>query len=108
MVSLEEAARSLGAGFLRRFVGVLVPAAAPEILAGSLVLFTLSVGEFNLTSVLATPLLRTLPVGLADSYANARIEVGSAYTVMFMLVILPVLWGMQALADWMARRYERN
>jgi putative spermidine/putrescine transport system permease protein len=27
-----------------------------------------------------------------------RIEVGSAYTLIFMLVILPVLWGLQTLA----------
>lgn len=98
--SLDEAARSLGASFLQRFVGVLVPAVAPSIVAGSLMVFTLSVGEFNLTWMLHTPLTRTLPVGLADSYASMRIEIGSAYTLVFFIVILPILWGMQALARW--------
>jgi putative spermidine/putrescine transport system permease protein len=79
---------------------VLVPAVAPSIVAGSLMVFTLSVGEFNLTWMLHTPLTRTLPVGLADSYASMRIEIGSAYTLVFFIVILPMLWGMQALARW--------
>lgn len=95
--SLEEAARSLGAGFAQHFLGVLVPAVLPAIVAGSLMVFTLSVGEFNLTWMLHTPLTRTLPVGLADSYASMRIEIGSAYTLVFLIVILPVLWGLQAI-----------
>lgn len=94
--ALEEAARTLGAGFTQRFIGVLLPAVLPAIVAGSLMVFTLSVGEFNLTWMLHTPLTRTLPVGLADSYASMRLEVGSAYTLVFLLVILPVLWGLQA------------
>lgn len=105
LVALEEAARSLGASFAQRFVGVLLPAVAPSIVAGCLMVFTLSVGEFNLTWMLHTPLTRTLPVGLADSYASMRIEIGSAYTLLFFIVILPVLWGMQALAKHLEKRY---
>ncbi|MDW8444757.1 MAG: ABC transporter permease subunit [Acetobacteraceae bacterium] len=48
--TLEEAARSLGAGFLARFRTVVLPNAAPGILAGSLMVVTLSLGEFNMTS----------------------------------------------------------
>jgi putative spermidine/putrescine transport system permease protein len=66
--------------------------------------FTLSVGEFNLTWMLHTPLTRTLPVGLADSYASMRIEIGSAYTLVFLLLIVPVLWAMQAVAHWIESR----
>lgn len=106
LVALEEAARSLGAGFAQRFLGVLVPAVAPSIVAGSLMVFTLSVGEFNLTWMLHTPLTRTLPVGLADSYASMRLEIGSAYTLVFFVVILPVLWAMQSLARWIEQRHE--
>ena len=96
--ALEEAARTLGANFAQRFLGVLVPAVLPAIVAGCLMVFTLSIGEFNLTWMLHTPLTRTLPVGLADSYASMRLEVGSAYTLVFLAVILPVLWALQALA----------
>lgn len=103
--SLEEAARSLGASFSQRFLGVLVPAVLPAIVAGSLMVFTLSVGEFNLTWMLHTPLTRTLPVGLADSYASMRIEIGSAYTLVFLIVILPVLWGLQAVGTFIEKHH---
>ena len=106
--ALEEAARSLGASFPQRFLGVLVPAVMPSIVAGSLMVFTLSVGEFNLTWMLHTPLTRTLPVGLADSYASMRLEIGSAYTLVFFLVILPVLWGLQWLGTLFERRHGRH
>jgi putative spermidine/putrescine transport system permease protein len=105
LIALEEAARTLGASFRQRFMGVLVPAVRPAIVAGSLMVFTLSVGEFNLTWMLHTPLTRTLPVGLADSYASMRLEVGSAYTLVFFIVILPVLWGLQALAHLLEKRH---
>ena len=96
---------TLGASFRQRFLGVLVPAVFPAIVAGCLMVFTLSIGEFNLTWMLHTPLTRTLPVGLADSYASMRIEVGSAYTLVFLAVILPVLWTLQALAAPLQKRY---
>jgi putative spermidine/putrescine transport system permease protein len=105
LVALEEAARTLGASFHQRFMGILVPAVFPAIVAGSLMVFTLSVGEFNLTWMLHTPLTRTLPVGLADSYASMRLEVGSAYTLVFFIVILPVLWGLQSLAHLLQKRH---
>jgi putative spermidine/putrescine transport system permease protein len=105
LIALEEAARTLGASFRQRFMGILVPAVFPAIVAGSLMVFTLSVGEFNLTWMLHTPLTRTLPVGLADSYASMRLEVGSAYTLVFFIVILPVLWGLQSLAHLMQKRH---
>ncbi len=101
LVALEEAARSLGASFAQRFLGILVPAIAPSIVAASLMVFTLSIGEFNLTWMLHTPLTRTLPVGLADSYASMRLEVGSAYTLVFFAVVLPSLWAMQTFAGWL-------
>lgn len=107
LLTMEEAARTLGAGFVQRFLGVLVPAVLPAIVAGSLMVFTLSVGEFNLTWMLHTPLTRTLPVGLADSYASMRIEIGSAYTLVFLLVILPVLWGFQAVGK-LIEKYHAN
>jgi len=105
LLAIEEAARTLGASFVQRFLGVLVPAVLPAIVAGMLMVFTLSIGEFNLTWMLHTPLTRTLPVGLADSYASMRIEVGSAYTLIFLLVILPVLWILQTIATYIQKRY---
>lgn len=92
---LEEAAASLGAARLQRFLGVVIPNVMSGILAGALMVVTLSIGEFNITWMLHTPLTMTLPVGLADSYASMRLEVGSAYTLIFLFMIIPLLIAMQ-------------
>ncbi|MGU3496701.1 ABC transporter permease [Xanthobacteraceae bacterium A53D] len=93
--TLEEGAASLGASPWQRFSQVVVPNARPGILAGSLMVVTLSIGEFNLTWMLHTPLTQTLPVGLADSYASMRLEIASAYTLVFFLMIMPLLIAIQ-------------
>jgi putative spermidine/putrescine transport system permease protein len=102
--TLDEGAASLGASPWRRFRDVIVPNAMPGILAGSLMVVTLSLGEFNLTWMLHTPLTKTLPIGLADSYASMRLEVASAYTLIFFVMIIPLLVAMQMLADGKSAR----
>jgi len=101
--TLEEGAASLGAGPARRFVDIVVPNALPGILAGALTVVMLSIGEFNLTWMLHTPYLKTLPVGLADSYASMRLEIASAYTLIFFVMIVPLLLAMQ----WASARAQR-
>ena len=93
--TLEESAASLGARFWQRFFQIVIPNCRSGILAGSLMVVTLSIGEFNLTWMLHTPLTKTLPVGLADSYASMRLEVGSAYTVVFLVMLIPLLMALQ-------------
>ncbi|QXG30168.1 ABC transporter permease [Pseudomonas viridiflava] len=104
---LEEAAASLGAGPIKRFFSVVVPNCRAGILAGVLMVVTLSLGEFNLTWMLHTPMTKTLPVGLADSYASARLEVASAYTLLFLLLIVPLLIALQAISARLARGDSR-
>ncbi|EKN00992.1 putative ABC transporter,permease component [Acidocella sp. MX-AZ02] len=93
--TLEEGAASLGAGFTRRFLGVVLPNCKNGILAGALSVVTLSMGEFNLTWILHTPLTKTLPVALADAYASMRLEIGSAYTLIFFIMTVPLLLALQ-------------
>jgi putative spermidine/putrescine transport system permease protein len=97
--TLDEGAASLGAPPWRRFRDVIVPNAMPGILAGALMVVTLSLGEFNITWMLHTPLTKTLPIGLADAYASMRLEVASAYTLIFFVMIVPLLVAMQLFAD---------
>jgi putative spermidine/putrescine transport system permease protein len=101
--TLEEGAASLGASPARRFFDIVVPNALPGILAGALTVVTLSIGEFNLTWMLHTPFTKTLPVGLADSYASMRLEIASAYTLIFFVMIVPLLMAMQ----WASARAQR-
>jgi putative spermidine/putrescine transport system permease protein len=97
--TLEEGAASLGASFAQRFFGVVLPNCRSGILAGALMVVTLSVGEFNMTWMLHTPLTKTLPVGLADSYASMRLEIASAYTIVFFVMIVPLLVLLQRFAE---------
>lgn len=102
----EEASATLGASPWTTFLKVVVPVAMPGILAGALMVMTVSLGEFNISWMLQTPDTKTLPVGMADSYASMRLEVGSAYTFLFLVILVPILSVMQALPAWLARRAE--
>lgn len=103
--TLEEGAASLGANHWQRFVHVILPNCRNGIVAGALMVLTLSIGEFNLTWLLHTPYTKTLPVGLADAYASMRLEVGSAYTLIFFVLIVPLLIATQALAKPRSRKF---
>jgi putative spermidine/putrescine transport system permease protein len=70
----------------------------------SLMVVTLSLGEFNMTLLLHTPLTQTLPVGLADTYASLRLEVGSAYTLVFFVIIVPLLIALQWASNAISQR----
>jgi putative spermidine/putrescine transport system permease protein len=101
--TLEEGAASLGAGFWQRFFGIVLPNCASGVGAGALQVVWLSVGECNKTWMLHTPLTKTLPVGLADAYASMRLEVASAYTIVFFAMIVPLLVVLQRLGGGFRR-----
>ena len=106
--TLEEGAASLGASFWQRFRDIVLPNCHNGILAGSLVVVTLSMGEFNMTWLLHTPLTKTLPVGLADAYASLRLEIASAYTLMFFLMIMPLLLSLQFFVQPRHKKFTVN
>lgn len=87
--AVDEAAASLGAGPIRRFFTVIFPAIRVSVLSGAINVLLLSLGEFNITFFLYTPFLMTLPVGMYESYASLRIEVGSAFTTLFLALAIP-------------------
>lgn len=88
--AVDEAAASLGAGPIRRFFTVIFPAIRVSVLSGAINVLLLSLGEFNITFFLYTPFLMTLPVGMYESYASLRIEVGSAFTTLFLVLAIPL------------------
>lgn len=104
--TLDEGAASLGAPVWQRFIDVILPNIRPGLLAGALAVVTLSIGEFNLSWMLHTPMTKTLPVGLADAYASMRLEIASAYTLVFLLIIVPILLGLQFAVNFSERRFK--
>lgn len=93
--TLERAAASLGAGWLQRLRYILLPNLRHSIIIGSLLVFTISLGEFNASFLLTTPINLTLPASLYDTYTNDSFQVSSAATSVFMLVVVPVLMAIQ-------------
>ncbi|MFT4014462.1 MAG: ABC transporter permease subunit [Paracoccus sp. (in: a-proteobacteria)] len=67
--SLEEAADTLGAGPVRKFLSVTLPALSPGIFAATLVGFLNSFGEVTVTSFLTSPRVITLPVRIYSEAA---------------------------------------
>lgn len=65
--SLEDAARSLGAGPVRAFVDVTMRVISQGILAGATFAFIVSFGQFDISLFLATSEMRPLPIALYDS-----------------------------------------
>src|SRR5215475_5248158 len=63
---LEQAARSLGAGRLRAFVEVTLPLSLPGILAGSLLVFALSISAYVTPSLMGGTDVLTLPMLIAQ------------------------------------------
>lgn len=92
---LERAADSLGASWWQRVRYILLPNLRHALVIGSLLVFTISLGEFNASFLLTTPENLTLPAALYDSYTNDSFQVSSAATSIFMLVVIPVLLGIQ-------------
>ena len=92
---LERAAASLGASWWQRMRYILLPNLRHALVIGSLLVFTISLGEFNASFLLTTPENLTLPAALYDSYTNDSFQVSSAATSIFMLVVIPVLLGIQ-------------
>jgi molybdate transport system permease protein len=78
---VEQAARSLGAGPLDRFISVTLPLAAPGIAAGALVGFAASLGEFGAVITFAANIpgrTQTLPLAIYSALQSPGGEAAAA------------------------------
>jgi len=85
--TLSEAAASLGATFWQRMRYVLIPNLIPGILSGALLVFAISIGEFEVTSMVAGFTAQTLPLRLFQQMRN-DMRVASAITAFLIYVSL--------------------
>lgn len=86
---LEDAAADLGATPWRRFKDITLPIAAPGILAGALMSFTVSLDNTILSSFVQQPGYTPWPVYIFSAVRVAlRPEVAAISTVMFVLTLL--------------------
>ncbi|MBW6395896.1 ABC transporter permease subunit [Thermus sp. SYSU G05001] len=90
---LMEAARASGAGLWARLRYVLVPNLVPAVLSGSLVAFAISMGEFEITSMVAGFGTITLPLLLFQSLRE-DFRAASAVAAVLLYVTLLALLGL--------------
>jgi len=83
--TLSEAAASLGASFWQRMRYVLIPNVMPGILSGALLVFAISMGEFEVTSMVAGFTAQTLPLRLFQQIRN-DMRIASAITAFLIYV----------------------
>jgi ABC-type spermidine/putrescine transport system permease subunit II len=82
---LEEAARSAGASAFRAFLDVMLPLAAPGIMASAIFVFLESLDEFTGTYFVGAPNVNTLPLLLYTAGAGGNYQIASI-TALILLV----------------------
>ena len=101
---LEGAARTLGAGPWRTFFSVTLPLATPGVLAGLVLGFARSVGEFGATITFVSNIpgeTQTLPLAIYSA-----LQVPGTESVISRLALISVALSVAALvlSEWLARR----
>lgn len=105
---LEMAARSLGAGRFDSFFSVTLPLARSGVLAGCVLAFARSLGEFGATIMLAGNIVgetQTVPLAIFSDWN--RFGAGAA---VWRLVAISILLAAAALvaSEWLERRHARR
>jgi molybdate transport system permease protein len=107
-LGLEEAARTLGAGPVDRFVTITLPLMLPGILAGAVTAFAAGLGEFGAVITFVSNIpgeTRTLPLAL---YTALQAPGGDAEAARLAAISCALgLCGL-LLAEWLTRRLRRR
>ena len=91
---LEEAAADLGANPGQTFLRVTFPLAAPGILAGALLAFSLSFDDYIITNFNASPSSITFPMYVwGAAQRGAPVQVNVIGTLMFLIALFVVVIG---------------
>lgn len=97
LIEREAVARTLGASAMQRLLYITLPAIRSALLAALILVFTLSMGEFNVSFFLFTPLNKTLPIELYSAYITNRVEVAAAITLIFLAFVVPAAIAIERL-----------
>jgi len=91
--ALEDAAESLGSRGWQRFVHIVLPALSQSILAGSIIVAALSIGEFQFSNLVAGFLNRTYPVVLLQAFYGATGFACAATVILLALAVCAAVAG---------------
>lgn len=104
-ISLEEAARSLGASKLRTFARITMPLVKPGLIAGGMFAFIVSWGQFPISLLLAGTGLTTLPIQLYDYIRWSFDPTAAAVATISILFALVMVMVTQKLAGLESLRW---
>ncbi len=93
LAELERAAESLGAGLTARFRDVVVPSLRHSLAAGLIMVAALSIGEFQLSNLVAGFLTRPYPVVLLQAFYGATGFACAATVVLLTLALIASVSG---------------
>lgn len=88
----EEQARSLGAGTMKTFFLITVPAIFPGIVTGSMFAFLISWGQYILTVIIGGGRVITLPLLLFSFAGSGDFTLTSALSIIFVLPSIIILF----------------
>ncbi|MEW6262326.1 MAG: ABC transporter permease subunit [Thermodesulfobacteriota bacterium] len=92
LVQLELAAESLGAGFAQRFLDIVLPSLRHSLASGLIMVAALSIGEFQISNLIAGFMSRTYPVVLLQAFYGAT-GFACAATVALLILALTAAWA---------------
>ncbi len=104
---LDEAARTLGAGKLDRFFTIALPLILPGILAGGMIAFAASLGEFGAVITFASNVpgeTQTLPLAI---YSAVQRPDGEAMAARLAAISITLAFAGLLLSEYLARRVKR-
>ncbi len=103
----DEAARTLGAGKLDRFFTISLPLILPGILAGGMIAFAASLGEFGAVITFASNVpgeTQTLPLAI---YSAVQRPDGEAMAARLAAISITLAFAGLLLSEYLARRVKR-
>ncbi|MBC9208546.1 ABC transporter permease [Roseomonas aerophila] len=77
-IAVEDAARSLGASPLRAFLTTVLPIIVPSVLTGVALVFARSISDFEITLLLTTPEISTMPIAIYQAFESGSTRLGAA------------------------------
>jgi len=93
LAEMELAAESLGGSFRSRFLDVVLPALRHSLAAGLITVAALSIGEFQLSNLVAGFLTRPYPVVLLQAFYGATGFACSATVILLLLALVASIGG---------------
>lgn len=104
--SYEEAAADLGASPAQRFRKITIPLMKPGVIAGGLLAFTLSLGDFVISLFTAGPTSRTVPILVYQKISEGHTNELNALSTL--IIVISALTAITVALVQSSRRYRET